>query len=459
MMTDKKHYNVLIPIVELENNLTASNSFLLTIYSSTEFDPKKDAKAIQIGVDPIAIELMSCGLARAGINALGAVRKLGIYKPWFAFYQWLKPQINLHKQRLYCVGAQGAANSSSAELGLALALLMGAANNTENCVIATGSLVPTVGNDAHYDRIKDAKIYPVGSLVEKLNLIKNVAEKKQLAKNIRYCFIPETTLPHNQPVKDNPIIQKLIAELGKLGIDVIPISWLSEAANVLGAYKLRTLWQDWVLRIIIAITLFSVISWGMYLWWRDRPIEMLFLPMYNGLSYVGPSVLCPIISPQPIDYKTDQVVYDKVFTPVNINGNLVVPTRSILAWKLYFPVDRIDDFLRALGVFDGYYVIQIMLSEDSPAQVVIPLNDNQKNLTIMPGDIWVSGFQLNEVEEKNWLLLAAQRNLRFSEPEVFFSINEYERNIAKQIKTLKTKLLNTKEFVFLTKEEKILCVN
>jgi hypothetical protein len=169
-MTDK-HYNVLIPIVELGDDKPANN-FLLRAYSSIERDAAKDAQASDIGIEPVAFSLMTCRLANAGMNALGAVRKLGLRKPKLAFYQWFKPQASINQQRLYCTDVKGPNNTGSAELGLALALLMGAVNTKNANIIATGRLAPKLDGEAELTRDRDAKIYPVGSVESKLRLLR-----------------------------------------------------------------------------------------------------------------------------------------------------------------------------------------------------------------------------------------------------------------------------------------------
>lgn len=208
-MTDK-HYNVLIPIVSLGDD--NDKSHLLHVYSSLQNTPGDDAKALDAGLDAVVAPLLMQGLYRTGLTALGTVRKFGLKKPRMAFYQWFKPQAGIDHQRVRCVPAKGPTDGGSAELGIALSLLMGATDSRETWVIATGRLAPQLAGEAQMTRDRDAKVYPIGSLVEKLRLAKQNAKNNQLNANVRYFFIPET-FNDGTLVTDNAAIQTLIKEL------------------------------------------------------------------------------------------------------------------------------------------------------------------------------------------------------------------------------------------------------
>jgi hypothetical protein len=99
-----------------------------------------DAKARDKDWDRVAAPLRKVGLYQAGCAAASAVRKLGIRQPLTALFQRISRLAWIEGQRLQSAGAKGPSEGRSAELGLALALLMCASGSRDRQIIATGAL-------------------------------------------------------------------------------------------------------------------------------------------------------------------------------------------------------------------------------------------------------------------------------------------------------------------------------
>ncbi len=458
----KTRRTAFIPIVELGSKFLASSgntrSRLLEVYSeqSRFSDALSDGKARDKNWDPIIAPLLPHKLYPAGLNAVGKVRKFGLKKPFAAFYQWFKPQAWIEQQRLRCADGQGPTEGSSAELGLALALLMGAAGSKEMHVIATGRLAPKLAGEALHNKDFDVKIYPVGSLLEKLRLVRELANAGKLPGAPLRFFIPDTGYAAGNtavPVREHGEMQQLITELAALNVQVIPIAWLSEAANILKIGKARVLFLDQMLRGLLAVSIIVLAGWSSYVWWRDRPIELVFLP--DG---EGPFIAC-VKKLEPRVIATFIGYYDKAVKPAICNYEPCIPTHSVLAWKLKAGSNTgVDAELHQRTFFDGYYVAQIMLSEKSPHQILIPHNVNGEPKRIVPGTVWESGFGLNDVEELNAMVLLAQRHEPFNQAELRTALEKMEQKSIPSLVDFTAQLAPASEyFVFHSKKQLSLC--
>ena len=126
-----------------------------------------DAKARDKDWDRVAAPLRKVGLYQAGCAAASAVRKLGIRQPLTALYQRISRLAWIEGQRLQPAGAQRPSEGRSAELGLALVLLMCASGSRQRQIIATGAL----GGQPQGMVEDDVEVLPVGSLPAKLRLV------------------------------------------------------------------------------------------------------------------------------------------------------------------------------------------------------------------------------------------------------------------------------------------------
>jgi len=135
-----------------------------------------DRKSRDKDWDAVAAPLRKVGLYQAGCAAASAARKLGVRRPPTALYQQVSRLAWIDHQRLHPATAQGPTEGRSAELGLALVLLMCACGSPARQVIATGALGGQPAGVVH----DDVEVLPVASLSEKLQLILTLARHGSL---------------------------------------------------------------------------------------------------------------------------------------------------------------------------------------------------------------------------------------------------------------------------------------
>jgi hypothetical protein len=181
-----KRYMVFIPLIDQSDN--SANHELLEVYSdicrfgedaAAGLSTEEKEAAYKRGLGPIAARFLRITLHNSAQTAVEAVRKMHLPKPYCAFYQWLKPQVWLERQRL-CPSPVSAAEGDSAELGLAAILLASAGSSKERQFIATGKL-RTQGPKPH-----DVEVLPVSGTAEKLQFILHSLCNKATKQHLNY---------------------------------------------------------------------------------------------------------------------------------------------------------------------------------------------------------------------------------------------------------------------------------
>ena len=359
-----------------------------------------DAKARDKDWDRVAAPLRKVGLYQAGCAASSAVRKLGIRQPLTALYQRISRLAWIEGQRLQPATAQGPSEGRSAEFGLALALLMCASGSRQRQVIATGAL----GGQPRGVIEDDVEVVPVGSLPEKLELVLTMARHGALpglsAGHDLLFFTPRQYEADGlwADVGTRPEV----ARLAELGVRVIPVSRLSEAAAELKALRARHLAHDHVaqaaLVILLAIAAGSAVAWAL----EERDVPMAFLPGGGAAVQAAPFQACFTAGGYyPIPLEQNGLAHS-------------IPIGETLGWRVRVglpPEERTG--LAAWFIPDGYYVAQVMVSERSRAQVMVPELSGTGQIKVPPGEIWEWGWQLNERIESNGLVLLAQAEAPF----------------------------------------------
>jgi hypothetical protein len=228
--------------------------------------------------------LRAASLYSHGLHVVNLIRKLRLRPYRWSIYQRFKQYAWLDSQRLY-VGNNHFENceGDSAQLGLAIALLLNASAIPIRHAIATGSL----STDKHADY--DVAIGAVGCIPEKLELLiaKRKAMDNALPDTPLYCFTPKQYMENGGllPVASLPQIQHLAA----LGITVKPIAWLSEAAKILKADKARRLKQDKLVNLLVGVGLSLTVPFMLYSAWKNQPIALQMLP---GKIKAEPFAVC-----------------------------------------------------------------------------------------------------------------------------------------------------------------------
>jgi hypothetical protein len=355
-----------------------------------------DSKARDKDWDQVAAPLRKVGLYQAGCAAASAVRKLGIEPPIGALYQQVARLAWIETQRLQSASPSGPSEGRSAELGLALALLMGASGSPDRQVIATGAL----GGQPSGHPVDDVEVLPVGSLPAKLDLVLTLASHDNLPRFSRerelLFFTPLTFEEDGQQreVASLPVVEQLI----KFGVRVVPVARLGEAATILKARRARHLAADRLLQAaaaIMAMIIAGGVAWHL---WPTPRVNLTFLPAGGMALAAEPYQAC--------------FTADGGYYPVPLDRDGIVrtmPAGSTLGWNVQIVDQGGDGPLLGRWTQPGqYHLAQIMLASSSPAKVVTPSLPNGQPVELPPGGAWEWGWKLTEKPENNMLVLLAQ---------------------------------------------------
>jgi hypothetical protein len=362
---------------------------------------RSDLKARDKDWDRVAAPLRKVGLYQAGCAAASAVRKLGLRRPLTALYQQVSRLAWIDRQRLHAATPQGPTEGRSAELGLALVLLMGASGSRDRQIIATGAL----GGQPQGVETDDVEVLPVGSLVEKLNLVLALARHKALpglAPGRKLLFFTPRRFQDGEQWREVAGLVEVEA-LASYGVEVRPVERLGEAAAALKADRSRHLIADRVAAAaLLALALVSGAGMASSAI-RETHVPMTFLP-------AGGSAL----EPEPFEacFTPDGGYYPVPLQQRGIGRR--VPAGATLGWRVR--IGESHDQRNALLAWlapDLYYVAQVMLSEHSPAKVMVPDQPGQDLVTVAPGAVWEWGWELNERAESNGLVLLARADAPF----------------------------------------------
>jgi len=360
-----------------------------------------DAKARDKDWDRVAAPLRKVGLYQAGCAAASAVRKLGIRQPLTALYQRISRLAWIEGQRLQPAGAQGPSEGRSAELGLALVLLMCASGSRHRQIIATGAL----GGQPRGVLEDDVEVLPVGSLPAKLRLVSTLAQHQSLPGvgwGGEVLFITPRRFEQDGEWLEVESLAE-VAQLKTQGVRVVPVGRLSEAAAELKALRTRHLFHDRVAQALVAGLL--VIAFTGYAWsaWQQRPIAITFLPGGGTAPDAEPYRVC--------------FAKDGSFYPLPLGHKGLarsIPAGGTLGWRVQ--IGEPDDGHGRLASWfrpERYYVAQVMVSEHSRAKVMVPQLAGNEVVTVPPGGIWEWGWQLNGRPEDNGLVLLAKAEAPF----------------------------------------------
>ncbi|MBK1720088.1 hypothetical protein CKO27_21015 [Thiocystis violacea] len=352
---------------------------------------------------PVAAPLLSAQLFESGCVAAMAVRKLGLRPAPLAWWQRLRPYAWLESRRLFAADAIPTLGSS-AELGLALALLLPSAR-FKGVAIASGSL----SGEAPELRDRDVAVHPVGRLEEKLRKILDRSEALLAAgrgPSPALCFTPITD-DQGRSVAE----LEIVARLRRQGIEVVPIRWLSEAIMRLGCERLPLMGAD---RLVLAAGLtFGIgIALAASAWlWRAYPIPLAFERGGGQAIASEPYLACVTTDgrhtiPQPIA-RQNRIPW--------LKGG------QKLAWSVRVGTPDAWD-ARVLSTFGsrGYYLLFAVVSAEGRRILVdhAPADDHRKTSPIyrtIPGELWEQWFQIPPAFEEGEcaLVILARRDRSF----------------------------------------------
>ena len=416
----KSRRTVHIPIVQpggAEAGTKRQEDRLIEIYTQHQgLTPLSGAEAAKVAAidikardkdwDQVAAPLRKVGLYQAGCAAASAVRKLGIEPPFGALYQQVARLAWIEAQRLQSASPSGPSEGRSAELGLALVLLMGASGSPDRQAIATGAL----GGQPSGHATDDVEILPVGSLPGKLDLVLTLASHDNLPRFDRereLLFFTPLTFEENGEQRDVASLP-VVEQLAKFGVRVVPVGRLGEAATILKARRARHLAADRFLQAGVAAAALLLAATAVWYLWPSPKVTMTFLPA-GGMALAA--------EPYQVCFASDGG-YDPV--PLDRDGIVrTMPTGSTLAWNVQIEDPGTDGPLLGRWMRPArYHLAQVMLASSSPAKVITPSLPDGQPVELLPGKAWEWAWELTDKPEDNMLVLLAQPEKPFDAAEI-----------------------------------------
>lgn len=227
---------------------------------------------------PLIHELVCCAIGPSTAQTVqGGISRFVMRRPWWKtptalFYRrkdwWRDLEVHL------ATPPKSSMTGESVTLGLALGALMAGARTPVRLIIATGE-IDTMNIGGATRRIK-----PIGGI--DLKIAEVIHRWKKKPHNVPF-FVPlqdrgGQAMPGSSRQEKNDNFKDLfkseIAKLAELGITLVPVETLEEAAGYLGATTLApTLYDRLALGVVAGASLIGVTALGFQQWY-DRPVPM-----------------------------------------------------------------------------------------------------------------------------------------------------------------------------------------
>lgn len=382
----KKHktrLTVLIPGVEPDSN----KGRLLKLY----IDLGAKFVSTQIthrGYYPAVEELLSINLHRSGSFALNRIKDL-LDPQSFQFFK-------LGQRQIQCGAQLVATEGGSAELGIALLMLMAGAGSRQMSIIATGKL------DESEKLEKNTPVEPVGSLQIKLATVLEEAKNGNLH-GATTVFIPKSDENQKSPIED------VCAELQKVGLKVVPVPTLEDAATHLGI-NLDVRRRLIVRRAVLSgVALLCAGAVGIAVWSARQPIPLRLEAPTGGAG----SLLIRCFSPRKGLPDYESLPRDGLTPQVPVNGNLSwlirlgeppLPNPSLS--------NRLLDKIAGIVGYEGYHLAVAYVGERSGLHFLATEN-GAAQLRKRAGTIWGRSQQLDDQAEAGVLVFLVKRFFGF----------------------------------------------
>jgi len=349
---------------------------------------------------PVAAPLLNAQLFESGCVAAMAVRKLGLAPAPLAVWQRLRPHAWLEARRLFAADAIPRLGHS-AELGLALALLLPSARYT-GVVMASGSL----SGESRQLRDRDVAVHPVGDLGQKLGELLDRCPALLAGARGGLCFTPLTD-DQGRPVAELAVFERLCEQ----GIEVVPIGWLSEAVTRLSCGRVPFLLADRIILAAVVTLGLGLVAGGAAWLWRDYPIPLAFERGGGQAAAREPYLACITADgrhtvPRPIPRQG----------PIPLLGS-----DQKLAWTVRVGTPGAWDarLLRAFGAA-GYHLLFAVVSADGRRVLAdqTPAGGGQASSPAYgaaPGEPWEQWLQIPQDlgEGESALVILARRDRGF----------------------------------------------
>jgi hypothetical protein len=218
-------------------------------------------------LDRSLCELLESGLYKAGQQAKAAARLVKL-----PGRGWLRSESEaLHVNNPGDIIGLGAENSASAELGMALALLMYRSQSDSRAVLATGALELGYGG-------RDVPILPVHHLEQKLRTVVRYFSQPGAASAPRLFLVPQHD-PDGAPVLERYGPEK--EALNGVGVDLHGVGTLTEAANLVGARRYAVWPAERRLRRLVAAAAAGAVGLAAFNSWYNSSIALSFATTAN----------------------------------------------------------------------------------------------------------------------------------------------------------------------------------
>jgi hypothetical protein len=357
-------HTAIIPVVERGSD----KGILLEIYAEQHLPNKADQQDSKDGIQPIVSELARINLLSQGHNALAGVNTL--------LDAVGKHYLNLQSRKIWPKEEYQSANieDRSAELGIALAVLMNACHCKTRVILATGAVLSDT---------EGVKIGKIGRLPDKiLAIIKN----QQTTKNSIF-FIPK------ENAADATVY---IDQLNELNINVVAVNTLLEAIRYLDISLVPNIFiRKRKQVIVVGLMLVALLVTYKLLQPRQQNLTVDFATD-KALSIKEPFIVCNAETRFP-HFKKLSVSGIKSQASVN----------DTLGWHI-----QVNPSIESENAPTDYYLLVAFVGKKTGLSF-LPINDQGGTLLKLPvGKTWSRMQQLdNEAEEGSLIFMINEQKI------------------------------------------------
>jgi hypothetical protein len=364
---------------------------LLELYGEPSPDPAKDDDERKRGIEPVVEALRPINLHASGQRAMAAVQKLLDAKAKRHF------ALETCKIRFANRPSSSLIEGRSAELGIALLLLMEGSDGSPRSVIATGVLEVLPGRLDF-----DARVEPVESLDAKLHLILEAKRRGHLHKAITKVLIPATWPQEGAECDENlSTHREAVRELAEVGLAVIPVRTLREAAQQLDI-SLTDRTAAWRRALLVGLLALGAGAAGIV-----GMVNQTILVRFEAEPTTG-------IPAKPFLVCTDEQGRFAGYEPIPLAGMVPqAPISGILGWRIRFgqrstlDAALFDWFHPVIG-YGRYHVAVAFIGEQS-GLFLVPTEAGAAQIRKAPDEVWKWQQQLGKPAEAGVLVFLAKR--------------------------------------------------
>jgi hypothetical protein len=333
-------------------------------------------------LDRSLCELLESGLYKAGQQAKTAARLVKL--PGRGLLR--SADEALHVNNPGDIIGLGAENSASAELGMALALLMYRSQTDSPAVLASGALELSYGG-------RDVPILPVHHMGQKLRTVVHYFNQPGAANAPRLFLVPQQD-PDGAPVLER--YHPEIEALSGVGVELHGVGTLIEAARLVGARRYAVWPAERRLRRLVAAAAAGAVGFTAFNSWYHSSIALSFATLANPDG---------TISATPARHQRGAPAGD-LLPPCRFSGSntpgFVIGEQMAVRLRTGNP----GDLASWLG---GYQHVLVSISSTSGAKVLSPPSRS----SIAPGAETGYLIDVRQPEEETLLVWLAKRGSPF----------------------------------------------